>query len=459
MKGRFAFTSICILLSLLSTILMRCSAFTYWNEPVDELEPRTVSVRAAFDIGKGRDGDENLVILALSGGGSRAAYFAAGTMFALEKKGILRKVDVISAVSGGSLPAAYYAISKDPEDTREVPSNRIWNEQTVRELMKRDYLGKWGMNCLWPDNILLYFLTGYDRSDVMAQTFADNLYDTLPFGFDLDFRDLNPERPYLILNSTNGTKNNFGGPFTFTREDFSNQLCSRIDDFPVSHAVMASAAFPGIFNYNTLRVFPGEPADNCRISEKRDDEDKYIHVFDGGVYDNLGLKSARRVIETAYRKYRYDNIIVILVDAYIEGGSIEEWRDDPRRGLPGYIIDSGVFDSSDNLLRLNREKILHEFGEFSAPFGDRLTFLHLKFDNLKKSSDPEIRELYDRLNRIPTNFNIDASAADDIDRAVELLLENSVVNGKNGRILQEIGELLEPCPIQSSGIIKRKNSN
>lgn len=51
--------------------------------------------------------------LALSGGGYRAAAYHIGTLRALNRLGILDKVDVISAVSGGSITAAYYALHKD----------------------------------------------------------------------------------------------------------------------------------------------------------------------------------------------------------------------------------------------------------------------------------------------------------------------------------------------------------
>lgn len=51
--------------------------------------------------------------LALSGGGYRAAAYHIGTLRAINRLGILDKVDVISAVSGGSITAAYYALHKD----------------------------------------------------------------------------------------------------------------------------------------------------------------------------------------------------------------------------------------------------------------------------------------------------------------------------------------------------------
>jgi len=57
---------------------------------------------------------------------------------------LLKEIDLISSVSGGSLPAAYYCISMDPGATKgAVKSNRLWDNSTVKRLMARNYLYKW----------------------------------------------------------------------------------------------------------------------------------------------------------------------------------------------------------------------------------------------------------------------------------------------------------------------------
>lgn len=57
--------------------------------------------------------NNKIIGLALSGGGYRAAAFHVGTLKALNKLGLLKDIDVISSVSGGSITAAYYALNKD----------------------------------------------------------------------------------------------------------------------------------------------------------------------------------------------------------------------------------------------------------------------------------------------------------------------------------------------------------
>src|SRR3990167_1739608 len=76
-----------------------------------------------------------LVWLALSGGGARAAALAYGAMEELEEikltgetgggSNLLREVDYISSVSGGSFAAAFYALHRDrkPEDDGDWKSS------------------------------------------------------------------------------------------------------------------------------------------------------------------------------------------------------------------------------------------------------------------------------------------------------------------------------------------------
>ena len=459
---------------LLAIILSGCTSFAYTNKRITPGE--IYSGRASFEIKEDRGNKNVLMLLALSGGGSRAAYLSGSVMLRLqdvfEDIDLLKEIDLISSVSGGSLPAAYYCISMDPEGFTTVPikgainysqlssslktrvrysennrllgfkdsmqakdaaelkealsdgkddksieklqrlsrykvrSNRPWDEWTVKRLMTRNYLYKWIGNWFWPTNILKYWFTSYDRSDIMAQTFSDNLYDRRTFGYDLRFRDLNPERPYLIINATDATEEradcnkserHFGEVFTFTYEDFKSQLNSSINRYKISRAVMASAAFPAVFNYMTLK-------DYCNR--------RYVHVFDGGNSDNLGLKSLKKVIDLNRDKYK--KVIVILVDSHVEAKGIDNKKYDPR-SLFSYVMDMNMMDSFDSLLESNRTNLIKEFSN-----DDTLDFWHIHFNDVK---DPGLRK---KLNKIPTNFKISKSKEKDhvalIDRAVNDLI-------------------------------------
>jgi hypothetical protein len=373
--------------------------------------------------------EDVVVCLALSGGGSRAAWFSSAVMFELAKietdPDLLAQVDVISSVSGGSLAAAYFAASKDPaprallsappraalpqcadakleydaktrlltvkgamtddegrklhaacdpNDVKRIDrlvvasrgcvSDRDWDHDSVRELMTRDYVRRLFWNFFWPQNVALYWTTAYDRGDIMAETFADNLFDRKKFGTSygtsLTFADLNPVRPSLILNSTDGTDDpkpvdaegrpreqgrGFGDVFAFTRETFADELHSDLSKFPLAYAVMSSASFPGAFPYRTMRDFrvkpPHDPA--------------YVHVFDGGNSDNLGLSSIKEVIKKHEEEHGAGKTtyIVICVDSYTEPRGARPRDADPRDAVD-YVVDTDFLDAIDMLLKLNR---------------------------------------------------------------------------------------------------------
>jgi len=407
-------------------LLSGCSLSAYQNRRLAR-NPGEASTKASTQITQPRGTEDVLVALALSGGGSRAAYFSAASMLRLqtvladEKIDLLKEVDVISSVSGGSLAAAYYCISGDPGGAT-MKSKRVWDDKTVKKLMSRDYLDRWVANWFWPVNAVRFWGTAYDRTDIMAQTLEDNLFDVRWGGRGLKFRDLNPERPYLILNATDGTENagsedHFGNRFVFTREDFAGKLNSGINTYPVSWAVMASAAFPGAFNYVTLRDF------RAHNHHKR----RYLHVFDGGNVDNLGLVSVRDIILQAEQDNpeRYRKYIVILVDSYKDPRGIDRNAYDPR-SLASYFIDTNFMDTFDSLLKSSRISLLSQFyeGSFLAEGArNKLVFWHITFESISSDSlDQTGQPLRKKLNRIPTSFKISRDDVLRIDQAVEELI-------------------------------------
>jgi len=555
---------------LLCLLAAGCSTWAYQNEPLPDASKEKAAkdtspappVRATFALDdKNRMKEDVVVCLALSGGGSRAAWFSSAVMFELAKietdPDLLAQVDVISSVSGGSLAAAYFASSQDPAprarlaappraalpkgtdskleydqktrlltvkdeltddegkqlraacdpaDTKRIDrlvvasrgcvSKRDWDYATVRELMTRNYVRRLFWNFFWPQNIALYWTTAYDRGDIMAETFADNLFDRKGFGTgkDLTFADLNPVRPSLILNSTDGTDDpkpvdaagkpreqgrTFGDVFAFTRETFQDQLASDLSKFPLGYAVMSSASFPGAFPYRTMRDFTAKPSH----------DPAYVHVFDGGNSDNLGLSSIKEVIrrrETA-RGAGKTTYVVICVDSYTEPRGARPRDADPRSAVD-YVVDTDFFDAIDMLLKLNRYHLLATFmseeqqtrltakadadskrrkpgrtrGVQNDPkqiekqttraptkgrstkdpewepsdLGDHLVFWHLTFRDLYDYG--ENHELWRSLNAIPTDFKIEDEEADDLEKAAKLLVE------RDPKMVERIRSLLAP---------------
>jgi predicted acylesterase/phospholipase RssA len=320
-------------------------------------------------------------------------------------------------VSGGCLTAAYYALScDDPEDKTACPpttngaARYAWREDTVYPLLERNFLTRWFGNWFWPNNIAKFWFTHFDRTDIMAETISSNLYDqSILDNNQFRFRDLNPNRPNLAINATNvtaGQSREF--PFTFTPEQFQ-KLDSDLDRYPIANAVMASASFPGAFNYVTLRDFRSQ---------------QYVHLLDGGAYDNLGLNAIKAAMETnAGNVDSPRQRVVIIIDAYM---ALENRlaREPEPRSWTDYIVDSNFFVAYDTLLTSLRTTQLQFADTLLKQHGG--TLLHISWENLEKDKDPETAWLGNRLNRIPTSLNIVSKNAERLRRAARILVEKEL---------------------------------
>ncbi len=354
--------------------------------------------------------DPDFVALAFSGGGSRAAVFSAAVMFELRRHGILQRADVLSSASGGSVAAALYAASCD--DAQDCPPavnpglrRTLWRESDVYPLLQQNLIDRWRINCWRPENIVRY-ATYFDRTDVMAETFAETLFGGMR---DTEqsflFRDLNPRRPYLILNATNNTDSvTVPEIFTFTEQEFGT-LRSRLDLFPVSYGVAGSAAFPGAFHYVTLRNFGAQA-------------EQYIHLMDGGVQDNLGIESLWRILlRDDGARYRDVPVLVILADAKPATKAKSAADPDPRHFLDYFVDLSNVKDTYSLLMVENQRLRAREFDKYvkSRPHG---LFIHLEFGMLKDAHP----ELYAKVSSIPTNFKICDEQAESLRQAAAVLV-------------------------------------
>lgn len=250
--------------------------------------------------------DELLVILTFSGGGTRAAALSYGVLEALskieipgqpsqktaERHSLLDEVDIISSVSGGSFTSSYYGLYGD----------RIFADYKDRFLY-RNVQGELLWKLFWPGTWPKLLKKGYGRSNLAADHYDKILFDGATFN---DF--YRQRSPVVLIQSTDMVD---GYIFTFSPY-FFNIICSNLNKFPVSYAVTASSSFPGAFNGITLRNYAGrcgfeknptidevlrtkDVMNNSYIIAKREaayhdsQAKQYVHLFDGGVSDNLGL--------------------------------------------------------------------------------------------------------------------------------------------------------------------------
>lgn len=244
--------------------------------------------------------------IALSGGGYRAAAYHIGTFRALNRLGILNKIDVISSVSGGSITAAYYALNKD---------NYEQFEQTLIEKLQKSVLKLSIINLIAVLLLIIVFvgvLGWWALLPIFSLLFFFN-YQLLPFSFWIE-RAYNklffdnaklsnlPKKPNLAINSTDVVT---GTLFTFSRLKMTGYTYKNIifknENFPVARAVMASSCVP--FAFSPVKI-------NKRYYETLYHEiDKKPLLVDGGLYDNQGA------YKLGERNSSYHTQLIIASDA------------------------------------------------------------------------------------------------------------------------------------------------
>jgi predicted acylesterase/phospholipase RssA len=353
--------------------------------------------------------DDRFVALAISGGGSRAANFGAAVMLELRQRGLLEQVDVISGVSGGTLPAVYYGLGDKAG---------AFTEPAVREALGYDFQSSWIRRWFLPQNIFRYWLSDFTRSDIMVQVFNNNLYH------DATFADLQP-RPKILINST---VHNDHTRFTFTDEHFA-AIHSVLAPYRVANAVNASSAFPGAFQDVTLQWYM-EPT-------------QYLHLYDGGPIDNLGVQAITQYMNLNVLGITLDRLfpkgcVIFVIDATPSSDHTELDSKQSSRSAIDYFVDTNALDVTDAMLIESRRSLLERMG-IPVEKQDRETRGRLLVNDLRQcgcevrhislrhllyagESDAD-EELAERVTQIKTKFWISEEEQNDLYQAAKLIMK------------------------------------
>ena len=270
--------------------------------------------------------------LALSGGGFRAALYHLGVLARLAELDVLRNVEVLSCVSGGSIVGAYYYLKIRHLLQTKIDSdiNREDYIRIVHEMIDEFLAGVQGnirtrvaVNPL--KNFRMFWSSKYSRTTRVAELYEQYLYKQVKDGNESTHRLLSDCKihpctkgsdptpfndksfspkyqnwrrhakvPILVLNAATL---NTGHTWQFTAswmgeapagidaEIDGNDRLRRMyyEDAPkdhqkvrLGHAVGASAAVPGLFEPITLDyLYPN----------------RIVRLVDGGVCDNQGVAS------------------------------------------------------------------------------------------------------------------------------------------------------------------------
>ena len=283
--------------------------------------------------------------MALSGGGFRASFFHIGVLARLAELDILRKVEVISTVSGGSIVGVLYylhvknLLEKRPESqiirddyieiVRAIEEDFLWGAQRNVRARIFSHAGRNFVMCK----------PSYSRTSRIGEQLEKFFYRPVwsgslspkgrvrlsdlmiaPAGASSSFRPdvdnarrTNAKVPVLLINATtlNTGRNwrfeavrmgeslptdeqhaeiarNLNSAFFFAPGYFHERgskplLSGRRLEFPLGLAVAASAAVPGLFHPVAIKGLYQPTMEGKGI-------DVSVELVDGGVHDNQGVQ-------------------------------------------------------------------------------------------------------------------------------------------------------------------------
>lgn len=244
--------------------------------------------------------------IALSGGGVRAMAFHAGVLRWLAETKRMEEVTHISSVSGGTLAAGLVFALSD----WKWPSSRQYLDKVRPEFMRlltTHSLAAEALNRLaWPHNWRFVF----SRANIVSQAIERS------WGIDERLSRLPPTPVWSI----NGTTAETGRRFRFKQDRCGDYEIGYADasHFKISDAMAVSAAFPGLIGPLAIKTahykWKRRPTWNAPAETEREVvlPFKRLHIYDGGVYDNLGLEP---LMDPAAQRFKNGIGYVVCSDA------------------------------------------------------------------------------------------------------------------------------------------------
>jgi NTE family protein len=392
------------------------------------------------------------VLMAFSGGGTRAAALAAAvlgdmatTTYALhgEKHALTEDITLISSVSGGSVTAAWFGLHRGPGH---------WDGDLKQ--LRADFLAGRNMRRLGRDYLRMTF-ERWSRTDALEQLFTEYLYGDAHLG------DLNrPGKPLVILNTTDMAG---GEIFPFTPRQFDD-ICSDYDAVPVASAVAASAAVPVVLtpvafrNYSAgcqgtlsspdwfLRALKNPAtalenlpeyrearyANDLRREPGADQDIDYLYFLDGGLADNLGVHSLQSALIRQYdgaggaealREGRIRRLVVVIVNARSDPPNQKIYSRPRRPGITEMVnsVISVPIASNTESSKMAFDAILGQISGRKTARGLSVYGVTIDFDRIPEDTD-EHRRLSRIVNTIPTSWTLNPEQLAVIEEAGPFLL-------------------------------------
>jgi NTE family protein len=398
-----------------------------------------------------------VILMAFSGGGSRAAALALAVTEELKNykytiegqtRRLVDDVDMVSSVSGGSVTAAYFGLY-GPDDTGRL-----------KDFLARDNMTTLELDAINPITWARLAFGAYTRIDAFRDLVDQRLFDKKTFAA-MTSRGY----PVVVLNASDMAS---GEVFAFTASRFDD-ICSDLSSLPISVGVSASAAFPILLSPVDLKDYAGTPcvgntpipqwvtadltkratpfldveefkraryAYSLRRGEGAFRDVQYLHLLDGGLVDNLGAHSLMDTVMSPHGNVRLLNainsgqiskVVVIAVNARSEPPNTLA-TDPSTPGIVAMIgsVTSNPIDAAtagaDAQLRALLEEIKKAAVDAprNAQFrGMRVYDIEIDFDQLL----PSQKALQDAVKATPTLWSITPAQLKAVDEAGTLLLD------------------------------------
>ena len=407
--------------------------------------PKTANTEAGYYLRNHRrtdNSDEIILLMAFSGGGTRAASFSYGLLEALrdttyERNGqtrrLLDEVDVISSVSGGGFTSADYALYGDGIFEIFEPA---FLHRNVQGTLVRKALNPLNWPALWSST--------YSISDIAAEYYDDILFKGATFN---DLRTNNT--PHIIINTTDVSN---GNRLSFNQEVF-DIIASDVGSYRISRAVAASSAVPGLLSPITLNNYAGQypitppkwlqrsynnrEEDAVRIQAARmalyndSTNSPYIHLVDGSASDNLGLRcyldvssiiqANPRLLSQLGKQDAIKKVVLISVNSFVHPKTGWDSRDSPPKSkevgkAAGYrTMERYSEDTLVETRRLIRNMKARLEGE------EEIRLYQIELDFMKVKDPSRMRSLLS----LPTSFSLHKDVVGELRQTARTLLYES----------------------------------
>ncbi len=353
-----------IILGLSSILLQGCAILGFKSTPwpsstniYDKEALNFLQQDPAVDsnLGKGLktrsfDSDDRLIGFSTSGGGSRATAFTLGVMAELQQieldaatgETALDRIDFTSSVSGGGWAIALYLA----ERMRDEEFNLAAEKENISERLADETQGR--LSCWYPK---MKVIIGKEVSNAKNVTFATiyNPSRETPLPAAYFNAAILPSQSAFVFNDqfiSDYKVDKFGA----CGVDLTEAIGS-LADVPLAYAATASASVPGFYSAHAKTKLCDDAnyreASFCHAIKPKNKR-SYLRIADGGLYDNIGYKTAFEVMasQSDRAKYRQRTLILVNSAATLDLRTVKE--SDRKSSFFASMAKNGTFAVQDS---------------------------------------------------------------------------------------------------------------